>query len=431
MLPEKIRALAVSIGDADAAGQLLKTSTYEFRYLDPDPEQPPVALLMPPKERLTWQDGDLFPPMDQNLPEGDLFMKIRELFPKQPMTPMHLLALIGRNGIGRLGYSLPEHPVAAAPPPLSKDELLKTRYTPEVFNELVAAYLSTGAGIAGMQPKIMVPDRPTIPIPSLIVKAASAAYPSLAANEYLCLSAARSAGIEVPSFALSDDGQMLILDRFDLVQRDDGRIERLGFEDVAALAGLRVREILSDRKYQGSYQRIAELLRQLRLHSDNLHRFFQQVAFSVMVRNGDAHLKNFGVLYRSSADVWLAPMFDVVTTSIYRYAQYPGGPRARGPYAGAQAFRRQASDQGLPHHRGAPRLRPPHLRGEPAWPCARGHCRGHAPDAGRRQRRCTGAGWFSREDQASVGRGHAACPSSPCCPVVKVRPSRPARRPAH
>jgi serine/threonine-protein kinase HipA len=326
MLPEKIRALAVSIGDADSAGQLLKTSTYEFRYLDPDPEQQPVALLMPPKERLTWQDGDLFPPMDQNLPEGDLFMKIRELFPKQPMTPMHLLALIGRNGIGRLGYSLPEHPLSAAPPPLSKDELLRTRYTPEVFNELVAAYLSTGAGIAGMQPKIMVPDRPTIPVPSLIVKAASAAYPSLAANEYLCLSAARGAGIEVPSFALSDDGQMLILDRFDLVQRDDGRTERLGFEDVAALAGLRVREILSDRKYQGSYQRIAELLRQLRLHSDNLHRFFEQVAFSVMVRNGDAHLKNFGVLYRSCADVWLAPMFDVVTTSVYRYTQYPGGP---------------------------------------------------------------------------------------------------------
>jgi serine/threonine-protein kinase HipA len=326
MLPEEIRALAVSIGDSAHAGQLLKTSTYEFRYLDPDPEQPAVALLMPPRESLTWQDGDLFPPMDQNLPEGDLFMKIRELFPKQPMTPMHLLAMVGRNGIGRLGYSLPEHPVAAAPRSLSKEELLKTRYTPEVFNELVAAYLSTGAGIAGMQPKIMVPDRPTIPIPSLIVKAASAAYPSLAANENLSLSAARSAGIDVPSFAHSDHGQMLILDRFDLVHHDDGRIERLGFEDIAALAGLRVREILSDRKYQGSYQRIAELLRQLRLHSDNLHRFFQQVAFSVMVRNGDAHLKNFGVLYRSSAEVWLAPMFDVVTTSVYRYAQYPGGP---------------------------------------------------------------------------------------------------------
>ncbi len=74
-------------------------------------------------------------------------------------------------------------------------------------------------------------------------------------------------------------------------------------------------------------QRIAELLRQLQLHSDNLHRFFEQVAFSIMVRNGDAHLKNFGLLYRSPEDMWLAPMFDVVTTSIYKYTQSPGGPQ--------------------------------------------------------------------------------------------------------
>lgn len=326
MLPEKIRALSVSIGDKSEAGQLLKTSTYEFRYLAPENDQPSMALLMSPGESLTWQDGDLFPPMDQNLPEGDLFMKIREMFPKQPMTPMHLLAMIGRNGIGRLGYHLAGQPDIAAPRCIGKAELLKINYTPAVFNELVTAYLSTGAGIAGMQPKIMVPDRPTIPIPSLIVKAASAAYPGLAANEYLCLRAAHGAGIDVPEFALSDDGQMLILDRFDMVMRPNGTVERLGFEDIAALAGLRVRDILSDRKYQGSYQRIADLLRQLQLHSDNLHRFFEQVAFSVMVRNGDAHLKNFGVLYRNSAEVWLAPMFDVVTTSIYTYTQYQGGP---------------------------------------------------------------------------------------------------------
>jgi serine/threonine-protein kinase HipA len=328
-LPERLRALDVSIGDHTHAGQLLKTSVYEFRYLDAAPDQPAVALLMPPRERLTWQDGDLFAPMDQNLPEGDLFMRIRQLFPKRPMTPMHLLALVGRNGIGRLGYRPPDAPELAPPPLMGKDALLKTRYSPEVFDELVAAYLSTGAGIAGMQPKIMVPDWPTVPIPSLIVKAASPAYPGLCANEFLCLSAAQRAGIEVPGFALSDDGQMLVLDRFDMVTKDDGQTERLGFEDIAALAGLRVRDVLSDRKYQGSYQRVAELLRQLQLHSDNLHRFFEQVAFSVMVRNGDAHLKNFGVLYRggetNKLDIWLAPMFDVVTTTIYTYTRYPGG----------------------------------------------------------------------------------------------------------
>ena len=85
-------------------------------------------------------------------------------------------------------------------------------------------------------------------------------------------------------------------------------------------------DVLSDRKYQGSYQRVAELLRQLQLPARELHRFFEQVALSVMVRNGDAHLKNFGVLYRSASDIRLAPLFDVVTTAIYTYTQYPGGP---------------------------------------------------------------------------------------------------------
>ncbi len=59
MLPEKIRLLNVSIGDTDNAGQLIRASTYEFRYLQTDPQLPAVALLMPPAQQLTWQDGDL------------------------------------------------------------------------------------------------------------------------------------------------------------------------------------------------------------------------------------------------------------------------------------------------------------------------------------------------------------------------------------
>ena len=164
-LPDRIPLLEVAIGDNQRAGQLIKASGYEFRYLDPKPDQPSVALLMAAKDKPTWHAGDLFAPMDQNLPEGDLFMRIRELFPKQPLTPMHLLSLIGANGIGRLGYALPGVPAAPSPPPLSRDDLLKTAYTPQVFDELVRAYLSTGSGIAGVQPKIMVPERAAIPIP--------------------------------------------------------------------------------------------------------------------------------------------------------------------------------------------------------------------------------------------------------------------------
>jgi serine/threonine-protein kinase HipA len=320
MLPERIRQLQIEIA-GPVRGQLLHHSVYEFRYLDTDPAQPSLGLLMPPQTP-TWQAGDLFPVLDQNLPEGDLFMRLRQLHPKQPLTAMHLLALAGRNGIGRLGFRLADQPTPPDPPPMSRQALLATRFTPQVFDDLVRAYLSTGAGIAGMQPKIMVPDRATVPIPNLIVKTGSESYPGLAANEFLCLSAARQAGVLTPDFDLSDDGQMLLIDRFDI--DDQGR--RLGFEDIASLMGLRVRDVLSDRKYQGSYARIADVLKMLRLMAADLARFFEQVAFTVMVRNGDGHLKNFGVLYSDATDIRLAPMFDVVTTAIYRYTRYAGGP---------------------------------------------------------------------------------------------------------
>ena len=319
MLPDKIKILDVTVAKGHG-GQLLHQSRFEFRYLDASLSQPSVGLLMPPS-RLTYQDGALFAVMDQNLPEGDLFMRLRQLFPKQSLTVMHLLALSGANGIGRLGFSMPGSTPAAKPVVMSRAQLLSTPFTPAVFDDLVRAYLSTGAGVAGMQPKIMIPDRATIPIPTVIVKAASSAYPGLAANEFLCLKAAAAAGIATPGFDLSNDGQLLLVDRFDI----DADGDRLGFEDIASLMGLRVRDTLSDRKYHGSYERIAQALKMLRVPELDLRRFFEQIALTVMVSNGDGHLKNYGVLYKDPSDVRLAPMFDVVTTRIYRYARLHGG----------------------------------------------------------------------------------------------------------
>jgi len=319
-LPERIRLLDVRIGGTDA-GELIKQSQILFKYRRDDPAQATVGLLMPPTQ-ITYQSNTLFPVMDQNLPEGYLFQRIREAFPKQPLTAMHLLTLIGENGIGRLGFHLPEQATSQPITPLSRDELLHGQWGPDVFDSLVRAYLSTGIGIAGIQPKILVPDRATVPVPNLIVKAGSDAYPGLAANEYLCLSAARRAGIETPGFELSDDGQLLLIDRFDLAA--DGT--RIGFEDIASLLGLCVRDTLSDRKYRGSYELVADTLKMMRLPAGDLARFFEQVALTVMVRNGDGHLKNFGVLYRNADEIRLAPLFDVVTTILYKYARYEGGP---------------------------------------------------------------------------------------------------------
>jgi len=317
-LPQRIKRLGVTIGTTHEA-DLMHESTYVLSYLSDQADRPTASLLLP-RSKILYQGVDLFPSMDMNLPEGYLFQRLVELHPKMPLTKMHLLALMGSNGIGRIGFTLEGH---AQPPAriISKASILQSSNKEELFSELVRSYLSTGAGISGVQPKIMVPTRAALPIPDLIVKTAGREFPHLAINEYMCLAVAKEAGLDVPVFELSDDGTILVLDRFDL----DSQGRRLGFEDIAALMGLRVNDRLSNRKYQGSYEAIAEVI--TIFSSDvnaDLKRFFEQVTLSVMLRNGDAHLKNFGMLYSNSDDVRLSPVFDVVTTAIYQFER-PGG----------------------------------------------------------------------------------------------------------
>ena len=216
MLPDKLKQLQVDV-QAALSGVLTRESQYHFTYARDDAGQPAVSLLMPPGT-LSHVQGDLFPSMDMNLPEGFLFQQILERHPKQTLTKMHLLALMGDNGIGRVGFSLEgERPKTHGA--ISREAVLRSTAGPKLFAELLDAYLSVSAGVSGVQPKVLVPSKAIFPVPDLIVKLAGADYPGLSANEYLCLDAARRAGIAVPGFDLSADGTILVIDRFDIDAR--------------------------------------------------------------------------------------------------------------------------------------------------------------------------------------------------------------------
>ena len=125
--------------------------------------------------------------MDMNLPEGFLLRQIYEVSPKNPPTEMHLLELMGDNGIGRLGYRRPGAEATPLPNALERSQLLRegAGHNGKVFAALVDSFLATGSGLSGVQPKIVVPERATFPIPNLIVKTSGDDYPGLVANEYL------------------------------------------------------------------------------------------------------------------------------------------------------------------------------------------------------------------------------------------------------
>lgn len=269
----------------------------------------------------SYSSGALLPIFEMNKPEGFLLSKIEEVFAKTgPLDDMSLLALTGGAKIGRLEYTEPHGPARGARPPISRKELLTRKPTSELFDYLVAIYFDSG--ISGVQPKVLVPE-PGIPGPmtdratavhsDLIVKASGSEFPHLTQNEFLCMSAAKRVGIPVPDFALSEDGGLFVLSRFD---QEKGK--SLGFEDMGVLTGRENRD-----KYQGSYENVAKAIRLYCESGDpltQLQQFFDYVAFMVMVRNGDGHLKNFGLLYehpRDLASIRIAPLYDVVTTSIY------------------------------------------------------------------------------------------------------------------
>lgn len=260
----------------------------------------------------------LHPIFDMNLPEGDLRKRLRQKFSKAipNFNDLDLLEIVGNSQIGRLRFAIRGMRPADVPAQ-SVRNLIAHDGAEGLLDSLMERY-AVHSGISGVQPKVLVRDSDNADIERLthrdathIVKAWHSEYPQLAANEYFCLRAAILSKLTVPNFELSSHGKFLIIERFDL---DNGNY--LGFEDFCVLNGK-----TSDQKYDGSYEGITKRIREFvspDLVRPALESYFKTLVLSCVVKNGDAHLKNFGVLYENSEKaVHLSPVYDIVSTTPY------------------------------------------------------------------------------------------------------------------
>lgn len=303
-----------------------------FVYDDGVPDSLAVSLLMPISRTPYHAEraAVLHPVFDMSLPEGALREALNNMFAKAlpVFDDLALLEIVGRSLIGRLRFG-PSPEDLDQVPAQNLRELLANRGTEGLFADLLQRY-ARYSGVAGVQPKLLIRDDGSLgtstfsPAPvservtahgtTHIVKSFDAGkYPGLAANEYFCLKAARSAGLSVPPVEIATEGHLLIVERFDL--KADGTY--LAFEDGCALDGR-----LSRERYEGSYEQLAATLASSLRGPEGttveLARFFRSLVLSVAVRNGDAHRKNFGVVYdNATGAVSLAPAFDIVTSSVY------------------------------------------------------------------------------------------------------------------
>jgi serine/threonine-protein kinase HipA len=320
-----------------------------FTYAQEALEENAVSLTMPARlESYTWERG-VPPVFEMNLPEGALRDELVRRFSKavRGFDDFAMLAIVGPHQLGRVGIA---NALSAnePPPETSLADLLVHDGTQGLFDDLLHTY-GQYSGVSGVQPKVLVRDSATIidrlthrGATHLVKSFRAEEYPELAANEYFCMRAALHSGLEVPKFELSERGKFLIVERFDL--NDKGY---LGFEDFCVLNAWP-----SKAKYDGSYEGAARQIKEFvspSLLSQALESFFKIVALSSGLKNGDAHLKNFGVLYEhcgADAQIGLAPAYDIVTTSVYikadSMALLLGGSKAWPKYKMLMRFGRSA-----------------------------------------------------------------------------------------
>ncbi|MEZ5451784.1 MAG: type II toxin-antitoxin system HipA family toxin [Thiothrix sp.] len=308
-------------GSPSIAGRLSASNEhYVFSYRHDAQEA--LSLTMPLRHE-SYGYGQLHPVFQMNLPEGALRETLERMTAKQyGSDDLSLLAILGTYQIGRIAYALADQPLL--PPgeyPLALEDLLHNQDA-NLFNELLQRY-ARQSGVAGVQPKVLLglQERLTLPLEQYIVKSWGEDYPHLGCNEYVCMSIARDAGLSVPTFHLSDDARLLISQRFDI----DDNGEALGFEDFCVLQAKGTKQ-----KYDSSLESCTTTIRQFvspEYQPPALYDFYKLCYLNVRIRNGDAHLKNLGVLYPNlqafrSGELptvirTLAPVFDLVSTVPY------------------------------------------------------------------------------------------------------------------
>ncbi|CAB3836841.1 hypothetical protein LMG3412_01038 [Achromobacter deleyi] len=169
-------------------------------------------------------------------------------------------------------------------------------------------------GISGGFMKLFVTSPAALPLKRdrrWIVKLADGDRPGLCAVEYFGMCAARSMGLEVPETIISDDYSRYMVERFDL----DAKGEQLGFTDLCAISGVPAAD-----KYASSAERIVRILEAACDSSTvtcSLDGFFAQYLLASVIRNGDAHLKNFGLLYGQTHPATLSPVYDMLSMAVY------------------------------------------------------------------------------------------------------------------
>lgn len=245
-----------------------------------------------------------------------------------PQREMELLAQIGHDLPGAVRV----FDAAGEPPPwLDTTRMKQVQAPPSADPQASALRKFSLAGVGLKFSLLQDGDRLTLPASGdggdWIVKLPDPKYPHVPLNEYAMMTLAARAGIEVPRIQLrnrdelpplpdaawpTSEDQAYSIRRFD---RGSSR-ELIHIEDFAQLKGIYPDR---DAKYEGSFETVARLCYR-GWDVESLREFARRLCFTILIGNGDAHLKNWSLIYRNPRKPTLSPVYDLVSTVVYDVA---------------------------------------------------------------------------------------------------------------
>ncbi|PZS40924.1 MAG: type II toxin-antitoxin system HipA family toxin [Pseudonocardiales bacterium] len=312
---------------SDRVGTLFQRGDYtrfafSDRYLN-DPGRPVLGLLFEQDLSARHAAALRLPCWFSNLlPEGRLREWIAADRKVSPHREMELLAQVGHD-----------LPGAVRVLPAMNDEGDDTDWLPKPPPVSAAQHAGNQdtwrfslAGVALKFSMLAKGDRLTLPAFGVggdwIVKLPDQTYPDVPRNEFTMMSLAASAGIDVPPVRLVHRDELDGLPPDVWTSREEWayairRFDRDANRDLVHIEDLaQVRNVYPEGKYLGNYETVAALAH--RGHDlDGLREFARRLAFTILIANGDAHLKNWSLVYTDPRVPGLAPAYDMVSTAYY------------------------------------------------------------------------------------------------------------------
>ncbi|MCP3889425.1 MAG: type II toxin-antitoxin system HipA family toxin [Desulfobulbaceae bacterium] len=156
-----------------------------------------------------------------------------------------------------------------------------------------------------------------------IVKPPSARHKNVPLSEYSAMRLAQLAGVDIPEVRLVEVEKLVKLPFINLPDEKYAfairRFDRKGQERIHTEDFAQVLVKYQHEKYDSAnYEQIGKVLFNFTGNGlANVQQFARRLLVNILLANGDAHLKNWSLIYPDKITPELSPAYDIVTTRVY------------------------------------------------------------------------------------------------------------------